>query len=52
MTKIDVSGIIPASVADVWAVVGDFGKIADWLPPLANSWLAHGATGQEAGDVR
>lgn len=52
MAKVHASGTIPAAVADVWAVVGDFGKIADWLPPLASSGLAHGATGNQVGDVR
>jgi len=52
MTQVHASGIIPAAVDDVWAVVGDFGKIAQWLPPLAQSGLAHGASGNQVGDVR
>ncbi|MGI9433554.1 MAG: SRPBCC family protein [Geminicoccaceae bacterium] len=52
MAKVEASGTIPATIGDVWAVVGDFGKIADWLPPLASSGLAHGATGNQVGDVR
>ena len=52
MARVHASGTIPAPVDDVWAVVGDFGRIADWLPPLASSGLAHGATGNQVGDVR
>lgn len=52
MAKVDVKGTIAAPVADVWAVVGDFGKIAKWLPPLSDSGLLHGATGGEVGDLR
>jgi hypothetical protein len=52
MAKVQASGIIPGLVDEVWAVVGDFGGIAQWLPPLASSGLASGATGRQVGDVR
>jgi len=52
MTEFIASGTIPAPVAEVWALVGDFGGIAEWLPPIANSGLAHGATGNQVGDIR
>jgi hypothetical protein len=52
MAKVDVKGTIPAPVTDVWAVVGDFGGISAWLPPLSDSGLLHGATGNEVGDLR
>ncbi len=52
MTKVRETGVIPAPIADVWAVVGDFGGIAQWLPPLAKSSLEPGSTGDNVGDVR
>jgi hypothetical protein len=52
MSEVRVSGVIPASVGEVWAVVGDFGGIAGWVPALAKSELAPGATGSQVGDVR
>ena len=52
MTKVKVSGTISGRVAEVWAVAGDFGGIAEWLPALAGSNLASGSTGNQAGDVR
>ena len=39
MTKVKVSGTIPGPVAEVWALAGDFGGIAEWLPALAGSNL-------------
>ncbi len=52
MTKVHVSGTIPAPVDEVWQVVGDFGGIADWLPPLASSGAVAGASGTQVGDTR
>lgn len=52
MTKIHVRGTIPAPVAEVWALAGDFGGISGWLPALANSGLRHGGTGDQVGDIR
>lgn len=52
MAKVEAKGTIPAPVAEVWAVVGEFGKIAEWLPPLSDSGLLHGATGNKVGDLR
>ena len=52
MSEIRVSGVIPAPVGEVWAVVGDFGGIAGWVPALAKSELASGSTGSQVGDVR
>ena len=52
MAEVRVSGVIPAPVGEVWTVVGDFGGIAGWLPAVAKSELAPGATGSQVGDVR
>ena len=50
--EIRVSGVVGGRVEDVWLVVGDFGGIADWVPALAKSELAPGATGRQVGDGR
>lgn len=52
MTSIKVSGTIPGPIAAVWAVAGDFGGIAKWLPPLKASNLAAGFEGTSVGDMR
>ena len=52
MTRVSVDEIIPASIEDVWAVAGNFGGLADWVPPIVSSALASGATGGEVGDMR
>ena len=52
MAKVTIDGSVLGSVEEVWAVVGDFGGIADWVPPLASSSLAPGATGKRIGDLR
>ena len=52
MAEVRVSGVNPAPVGEVWAVVGDFGGIAAWLPALATSELASGSTGSQVGDVQ
>lgn len=52
MAEIRARGTISAPVDEVWALVGDFGRIGDWLPTLVSSELADGATGNQVGDVR
>ncbi len=52
MTEVRVSGVIPAGIEEVWVVVGNFGEIAHWVPALAKSELAPGATGRQVGDGR
>ncbi len=52
MAEIEVTGTIPAPIADVWAVAGDFGRVADWVPALAGSELGAGSDGSSVGDTR
>ena len=52
MAEVKVSGVIPAPVGEVWAVAGDFGGIAGWVPALAKSERAPGSTGSQVGDGR
>lgn len=52
MAEVRATGTISAPVDEVWALVGDFGGIAGWLPTLISSELAPGATGTQIGDVR
>jgi hypothetical protein len=52
MAEVKVSGVIGGRVEEVWVVVGNFGEIAHWVPALAKSELAPGATGSQVGDKR
>ena len=52
MANIKVSGTIPAPIAAVWAVAGDFGGIAKWVPALKDSNLAPESSGASVGDIR
>jgi ribosome-associated toxin RatA of RatAB toxin-antitoxin module len=45
------SGVVPASVDDVWSVIGDFNSLPDWLPAITASELTSGG-GAEVGAVR
>ena len=52
MASIKVSGTIPGPIAAVWAVAGDFGGIAKWVPALKASNLAPESKGTSVGDMR
>ncbi|MEU2233761.1 SRPBCC family protein [Streptomyces vietnamensis] len=46
------SAVLPAAPAAVWAVVGDFGALADWHPHVPPSTLEDGGDPAAAGTVR
>ncbi|GAA5022238.1 SRPBCC family protein [Actinopolymorpha pittospori] len=46
------SAVIAADVVQVWGVVRDFGKLADWHPGIATSVIEGGQTGDTVGCVR
>ena len=52
MASIKVNGVIPGPVAAVWAVAGDFGGIANWVPALKDSNLTPESNGTSVGDMR
>jgi hypothetical protein len=52
MVRIEERGTIPATVDEVWKVVGNYGQISVWLPALTSSGLLGDATGREVGDMR
>ena len=47
MNEFTVSRTIPAPIADVWAVLADFGNIYKWNPGVTNSHV----TGDQVDDV-
>ncbi len=52
MATASVSAMIGASADDLWAVVGEFGGIANWHPAIAKSELAPGTPGDQTGSIR
>ncbi len=44
MTSVERSIEIPAGVAEVWAVLADFGDLARWTRPVQHSWLVSDQT--------
>ncbi|MFD8208968.1 SRPBCC family protein [Streptomyces sp. NPDC059695] len=46
------SAVLPATPDAVWAVVGDFGRLADWHPHLPPSALEDGGDPAAPGTVR
>ncbi|GAA5162462.1 SRPBCC family protein [Amycolatopsis dongchuanensis] len=46
------SGIVPAGVAEVWAVVRDFDGLPVWHPGIESSEIEPGAVAGEVGAVR
>ena len=52
MAKASVSAVIGASADDLWAVVEEFGDIANWHPAIAKSELAPGTPGDQTGSIR
>jgi hypothetical protein len=52
MAKIYQSAIIPASISEVWPVIGDFGGIHNWHPAIANATLGDGAPADQVGATR
>jgi hypothetical protein len=47
-----VSAVIAADVVQVWGVVRDFGKLADWHPGIVTSVIEGGQAGDSVGCVR
>lgn len=52
MSKVYCSAVVPAPVREVWALVRDFGSVAEWHPMVANSWIEDERSGDTVGCVR
>lgn len=46
------SAVIAADVVQVWGIVRDFGKLADWHPGIVTSVIEGGQAGDTVGCVR
>ena len=52
MIEVFRSCVIDASAATVWALVRDFGRVAEWVPAAANCRLEAGCRAAEIGSIR
>lgn len=52
MTKVFISSVIDAQLADVWAVLRGFNEMPDWHPMIADSYIEQEQTQDQIGCVR
>jgi hypothetical protein len=52
MPRLNVSGIVPAPVEEVWAKIRDFNEMPSWHSNVEKSSLDSGVSGAEVGAVR
>lgn len=50
--RVERSAVLQGSAEQVWALLADFGRVADWHPFVADSKIENGLSGRHIGAVR
>ena len=52
MIRVRASSVVEAPVAEVWALVGDFAAVADWMPGITTATLDQPGEASQIGTTR